>query len=293
MSSSNFKMNDVIKSFEDNGFYIQKNVYTKNDFEELFNIFYDLALSCALRNNIPFDLNKFPTNESASYPEDLSFLDKILLIILRFDKALIGELYDTFSYSSGFLRFVSNKEVEKMSKLLLKVENNTTLYGWTNRVRIDPPGDNRRTYGWHQEVFYTMPRFRYLQTWAPILRDTTVENGTINIKPGSHKEGIAAQTWNEVEGRATQILIDKDILSKYKSVKLEMKVGDVLYFDGHLAHASGNNTTENEIRFSLVGMWNDTSTKEFKAPLPCFKSRVEEPIDYFRNIFGSKRIRNL
>lgn len=282
-----------MKSFEDNGFYIQKNVYKKNDFEELFNIFYDLSLSCALRNNIPFDLNKFPTNESASYPEDLSSLDKILLIILKFDKALIGELYDAFSYSSGFLRFISNREIEKMSKLLLKVKNNTTLYGWTNRVRIDPPGDNRRTYGWHQEVFYTMPRFRYLQTWAPILRDTTVKNGTINIKPGSHKEGIAEQTWNEVEGRATQILIDKDILSKYKSVKLEMKVGDVLYFDGHLAHASGNNTTEDEIRFSLVGMWNDTSTMDFRAPLPCFKSRVEEPIDFFRNTFGSKRIKNL
>ena len=40
---------------------------------------------------------------------------------------------------------------------------------------------------------------------------------------GSHKEGIAKQTWNEIEGKATQIIIDKEILDKYKSKNLEMK----------------------------------------------------------------------
>ena len=33
-----------------------------------------------------------------------------------------------------------------------------SLYGHTNRCRIDPPEDERRTYDWHQETFYTIPK---------------------------------------------------------------------------------------------------------------------------------------
>ena len=282
--------NAIKKEFEEKGYFILSNVYSDEDFEELFMAYYDLALSCAKRASISIDHDIFPKLEDVKYPKHLKILDKLLLKILSKDKSLIGEIYDTFSYSSTFLRFISNKKIEDFTRLLLKLNSKTTLYGWTNRVRIDPPGDNRRTYGWHQEVFYTQPRFRYLQTWAPVLRDTSYENGTIWIKEGSHKEGIANQTWNEIDGRATQVLIDKEILNKYESKNLEMKKGDVLFFDGYLAHASGNNTTKDEIRYSLVGMWNDTSIKEFRAPIPKFVSRTEEALDYFIEKFGKSRL---
>ena len=282
--------NDLLKEFNKNGYIIQRGIYSEADFEELFFAFYDLALSCAKRNSIFIDYDYFPSLSKVSYQDDLEMLDKLLLIILKANKSFIGEIYDAFSYSSTFLRFISNKKVEEIAQICLGLQKNTTLYGWTNRVRIDPPGDNRRTYGWHQEVFYTQPRFSYLQTWAPVLRDTTFENGTIWIKVGSHKEGIAKQTWNEIEGKATQIIIDKEILDKYKSKNLEMKKGDVLFFDGYLAHSSGSNTTKNEIRYSLVGMWNDTTTKDFRAPIPNFISRTESAKEYFMDKFGKSRL---
>ena len=65
--------------------------------------------------------------------------------------------------------------------------------------------------GWHQEIFFTFPDTKFLQTWAPIMRDATLENGTIEICVGSIKEGIAKQTWNDTDGRATQILVDEKI----------------------------------------------------------------------------------
>jgi len=36
-----------------------------------------------------------------------------------------------------------------------------------------------------------------------------------------------------------------------------------------------------EVRFSLVGMWNDTTYLKFKAPKPKFKSRTFSAKDYF------------
>lgn len=274
-------LNDKQKQFIEQGYYIEKNCFAISEMTALFDLFIDLSWSIAKRNNIEIP-RYIPSPSKAVFPDDMKKLDEMMLKILNHDTSLIGELYDTVSYSSTFLRFISNQKVETLTKQLLSLDSHISLYGYTNRIRIDPPNDDRRTYGWHQEVFYTIPEARYLQTWCPILRNTTIDNGTIEIKPQSHKEGIAKQTWNEVKGRATQIIIDDDILDKYKTIQLEMEVGDLLFFDGRLAHRSGTNSTADEIRFSLVGMWHDTSHLPFRAPLPNFESRTITAKEYYK-----------
>tara|TARA_B100001057_G_scaffold218174_1_gene218317 strand:+ start:8777 stop:9613 length:837 start_codon:yes stop_codon:yes gene_type:complete len=274
-----------VDDFKEKGFHIEKNVFERKEMEDLFFTFYDIAYSIAKREGL--SLNDFIEMESLNYPNNIKDLDKILMDLFYADKNLIGEVYDTFSYSMAFMRFLGNEKVESVTKELLELSSQSALYGWTNRVRIDPPHDERRTYGWHQEIFYTMPNTRFLQTWCPILRDTTKENGTINIKAGSHKEGVAASTWNEEEDKAIQITVDSKLTNKYPSTELEMKVGDILFFDGHLFHKSGKNTTKSEIRFSLVGMWNDVSHKGFKAPIPDFKFRTISSKENFEKHFKS------
>ena len=242
-----------------------------------------MAFSTIKRNkiNLNYELKKV---DDIDYSKDLKELDKVLLNILKFDNKLIGELYDTVSYSSCFLKMISDSNIEDCVRSLLGLSKRNTIYSWTHRVRIDPPKDERRTYGWHQEIFYTIPETRFIQTWCPLIRNTTIENGTIEICEGSHKEGIAKQTWDEVEGRATQIIVDEEIVAKYKQKKLPMNKGEILFFDPHMFHRSGNNSTKNEVRFSLVGMWNDTTYTKFRAPKPEFKLRTISAKEYFENL---------
>tara|TARA_B100000315_G_C14470351_1_gene538017 strand:+ start:647 stop:979 length:333 start_codon:yes stop_codon:yes gene_type:complete len=90
----------------------------------------------------------------------------------------------------------------------------------------------------------------------------------------SHKEGLAKQTWSEPNDRVTQIEVVDEIVNKYKQIKLPMKLGDFLFFDPYFIHRSGHNLTEDEIRFSLVTMWNDCSHKDWKTPKPNFVQRT-------------------
>ncbi len=270
--------------FDTNGYYIERNVFIENEMQELFFLFYDLSINFIDRNKIEIE-KKYLDIKNIQYPEHIKFLDHIMLTIFNFNKDLIGEIYDTVSYSSTFMRFLGNKKVEKLTQELMGLTNYSSLYGWTNRIRIDPPADERRTYGWHQEIFYSIPNSKFIQTWCPILRDTTIQNGTIEIKPGSHKEGIPPQTWTEEKGKATQIIIDKNVTDKYKTLKLEMKLGDLLFFNPHLAHKSGHNTTKDEIRFSLVGMWHDTAVHSFRTPKPNFESRSISARDFYNQYF--------
>ncbi len=259
--------------FKENGYCIIPNVYSESDMGEMFYLFLDVFKSIAHKNKIQLS-HPINTIAELKYPADLKILDHLILDVFNYSKDLVGEGYDIVSYSGTFMRFLSNKKIEAITRELLGLPEHAALYGWTNRVRIDPPADERRTYGWHQEVFYTIPESRYLQTWCPVLRDTTSQNGTIHVCPASHKEGVAKQSWNEIPGRATQIIIDQDLVNKYQNVVLEMKVGDVLFFDGHLFHQSGHNATKDEIRFSMVGMWNDISNESFRGPKPSFTQRT-------------------
>jgi phytanoyl-CoA hydroxylase len=270
-------------TFKKDGYLIERNIFDFEEMEDLFMTFYSICLNCALRNKFK---NNYQPISTVSFPENLKDLDFLVLDIVNEKKGLLGEVYDTFSYSMSFLRFIASKKTENLIREVLGTNQNDALYGFANRMRIDPPADERRTYGWHQEVFYNIPYSNFIQTWSPILRNTTTQNGTLEVKKGSHKEGIAKQSWNEVEGRVTQIIVDTKITDKYETTVLEMNLGDLLIFDSHLIHKSGHNSTKDETRFSLVGTWNDVACKDFRAPLPIFKNRSISYEEYFKKIQG-------
>ena len=271
----------MLKNFNKNGYHIERNIFPKILQKDIFFAFYDIAHSIIKRNNINLKFKLIPTSK-VNYPKDIDKLDSLLLSILEFDNKLIGELYDTVSYCSSFFKILTEPKIQKITRKILNLKTYNPIYSWTHRIRIDPPRDQRRTYGWHQEIFYTIPKTRFIQTWFPVIRNATIENGTIEICPKSHINGIVKQRWSDKKEKATQIIVDQKIVDKYKQIKLEMKLGDVLFFDPHLFHRSGNNSTKKNIRYSLVGMWNDTTSKNFIAPKPNFLSRTISPKEYFR-----------
>lgn len=270
MVTQRFDISDTenIKRFFDiNGFVIIKNAFNKSCLEDF---------KIEVREIIKAHLAK--ANITNVYDEDDVF-DNAMNDLEEKDHKYIASIYDTIFQCPSFFRIISEKSITDSIRSLLG-KHNAPLYGYTNRCRIDPPNDERRTYGWHQEVFYTVPEGNYLQTWAPLIRNTTVENGTIQVAVGSHKEEIAKQTWNEIDGRATQILIDSEVVDKYEQKSIEMELGELLIFSGYLAHQSGTNKS-NQHRYSLVGMYHDVSKLEFETPLIAFDYRGKTPREFF------------
>jgi ectoine hydroxylase-related dioxygenase (phytanoyl-CoA dioxygenase family) len=259
---------DQKKKFEENGYIILNNYFSESELSDFY-IQYEYLIKTACKK-----AGLFPSD----YDNDM--FDKAMSAIEKVTHDIIAEIYDASSMMPAFLRIVSKKETESIINQLLKNPENTPLYCFTNRCRIDPPTDERRTYGWHQEVFYTIPKSTFLQTWCPLIRDTTIENGTIWLCPKSHKNGIADQDWIESEDRALQIIVKDELVKKYTPIQLEMKLGDFLIFDPRLYHKSGINNS-NEHRYSLVGMYHSTSNIEFNAPQLIFNYRKESSKQYY------------
>lgn len=192
------------------------------------------------------------------------------------DFGSIGEKYDACAQMPEFLRLVAKRETVEVINTLLNRAAVAPLYCFTNRCRIDVPHDERRTYGWHQEVFYTIPHGRFVQTWAPLIRDTTVANGTVEVCVGSHAAGIAPQTWTDREDGATQIIVDQATVAGYEQRAIPMKLGQMMFFDGRLFHRSGRNTST-EPRYSMVGMYHDVDAPGFRVPRVQFAYRGQTP----------------
>ena len=253
--------------FDENGFVILRNAFDEACLED-----FKFELSEIIKAHL------FKANIKDIYSDDEIF-DIAMEDLEKKDHKFIASIYDTIFQCPSFLRVISDKSITDSVRYLMG-KPNVPLYGFTNRCRIDPPKDERRTYGWHQEVFYTVPKGNYLQTWAPLIRNTTIQNGTIQVAIGSHKEGIAKQSWNQINGRATQILVNSEVIDKYEQTSVEMELGELLIFSGYLAHQSGTNTS-NQHRYSLVGMYHDVSKIEFETPCVGFEFRGITPKEFF------------
>jgi len=268
--------NNQVDFFNNNGYLLIDNFFTSkelNDFRESYRKVIQAYLSKTAQSQLEINPKDFVGKE---FDEGMKKLEEI-------DHGIIAEIYDLTYQLPEFLRIVGKNEITECINQLLNLKPNSPLYTFTCRCRIDPPSDNRRTYGWHQEVFYSIPESEFLQTWAPLIRDTTIENGTIEVCSGSHQEGIPLQSWEEAKERATQIIIDDKIVQKYNQKKIEMKLGQLLIFSSRLFHKSGKNTSK-QIRYSLVGMYHNIGYKNFRAPEMILKLRNESSHEYYKRI---------
>ncbi len=195
----------------------------------------------------------------------------------------LGELYDSVAMTPAFMRIASSIDIADVVNELLGNRVDTPLYMSANRCLMQPPHDDRHCYDWHQEVFYTIPESCAVQTWAPLVRDSTAEDGTIEVLVGSHREGIAHATWTDEDDHATQIIVNPEIVSKYEARQIPMRLGQCMFFDSRLVHRSGKNTSQHT-RYSLVGLYHDVDAPGFRAPAIEYRYRGLTPREYFDKV---------
>jgi len=265
--------------FNVNGYLIIDNYFNKkelDDFKESF------------RHLIQISLKKIAKFHPEVKPDD--FIDKEfgngIMKLEEIDHAFVANIYDTIYQVPEFLRIVAKPETTQCINQLLNRRDDNPLYTFTCRCRIDPPDDERRTTKWHQEVFYSIPKSEFLQTWAPLISDATLENGSIEFCVGSHKDGIAQASFLNVKGSANPFSVDDDLVQKYEKKQITMKLGQFMIFNSKLIHRSGKNRSNN-VRYSLVGMYHTTDNENFMPPLLNFEFKNISPKQYFDEIFSS------
>lgn len=144
-------------------------------------------------------------------------------------------------------------------------------------VRLKPPaeelvGDEIRPHitatGWHQDRAVTLEeadKTRMVTIWAAIT-DATVENGCLQVIPGSHKGNMLQHC------PLPQLAIPEALFDVSQARPIPVSVGSVIIFHPLTVHGSLENTT-NDIRWSFDLRYNVTGDPTGRPFFPEFVAR--------------------
>ena len=116
---------------------------------------------------------------------------------------------------------------------------------------------------WHQDRWNVLDRDPILTVWTAI-DPATIENGCVQIIPGSHKFGLINP--EHASGFLTKAQGEEFCPDK-KRIYLELEAGEVALLHNHLLHASDvNRSSQSRRAFSVCYM--DGATKNTKNATP-------------------------
>tara|TARA_B110000467_G_scaffold11418_1_gene9651 strand:- start:77 stop:904 length:828 start_codon:yes stop_codon:yes gene_type:complete len=262
-----------MKSFTDNGYVVLDNFFTKMELLEFRNM-----LTHVIRKYLKEAKKKFPDQviedfEGTELDEGINMLEKL-------NHQYIGDIYDTIYQTSQFLRITSKKEISQNINQIMGRELDDPLYIDQSRCRIDTPFDpHMKKCGWHQEVFYYVPKSEFVQIWAPLIHDAKIDNGAVEVCVGSHNK-IAKQSNVKRENEKYPFIVDELDVLKYEKQVMEIKLGQLLIFSSKLIHRSGNNISK-KVRYSLVGINHNLDNKFFSPPKFVEADRQEKFEKYY------------
>lgn len=110
--------------------------------------------------------------------------------------------------------------------------------------------DRGMAFSWHQDSGYVAgnggPASHppYLTCWCT-LDDATVENGTVRVLPGSHRQGIVPHVRDATNA-------DLAVPVEEEGLPLEVPAGSIVAFSSLLLHATGPNRTDRPRRVYLA-----------------------------------------
>lgn len=88
----------------------------------------------------------------------------------------------------------------------------------------------------HDNIYYGYKDPEIVTCWIA-LDDATLENGCLQILPGSHREEVRHELIPET-------IIQEAVIDHSKLVPVPVKAGEIVIFDGLTIHGSGPNTTD-------------------------------------------------
>jgi len=103
----------------------------------------------------------------------------------------------------------------------------------------------------HQDQYYLrVEPGTCIAAWMAV-DDCTIDNGCLRVVPGSQTMPLLCLTESDTTVSFTDVTVD--IPNEDMVVPVEMKAGDVLFFNGQLIHGSLPNTTSDQFRRALIG----------------------------------------
>lgn len=210
-----------------------KNIYEEDGAIVVKNIFSDIHI-----NQIEQEYLKIANDILESKYND--WHDSSLLVQLKLNPFFESQIYDKCRDMKTLNEFSCIPEITNIVKHILGDES---LCFNRKAFRSDLPLETKELAHWHQDYYYVKGNTEVMVVWIA-LHDMTWKNGCLSYMPKTHKLGIIEHNIKVGKKAIPSNIFHHNI--KY----LEMKKGDVVFFNTLLLHSSNMNFSNNT-RYSI------------------------------------------
>ena len=141
-------------------------------------------------------------------------------------------------------------------------------------VRAKMPDHEETAVPWHQDVGYLNTKEAgetlVVNFWIPLVA-ATVENGCLQVIPGTHQLGDIPHQKLSVKGKANLAVRDED-LPDGEILSCEVEVGDAILLNERILHRSVPNLSET-VRWSIDTRYSQIGLPTGRAKVPGFIAR--------------------
>ncbi|RKU30750.1 hypothetical protein C6497_03465 [Candidatus Poribacteria bacterium] len=211
---------DERSSWEENGYFLRYNVFTKEENDILAKIADDIV------------------NRKRSFPEYHIFENALV----RDGKAEAEGIYaiHNIQYVSCNCReFLDRTRDPRLTDPAADILGPDLL--GLNNLYIWKPPEIGLGFPWHQDKWYFNHQYKTgttVATWTAI-DDADEENGCLYVIPGSHKHGV--KDHNELEGSQQGEFRQAEGARDEDGIPIEVPAGSVIWFNSQVLHKSTDN----------------------------------------------------
>ncbi|MBV6646045.1 MAG: phytanoyl-CoA dioxygenase family protein [Cyclobacteriaceae bacterium] len=244
-----------IRFYKDYGFLIANEIFSEDDVNTLNQEVIGIASGKkGAVEGILEDAENIPENELIKRYTAIHFPHKL--------SPLIKE-YARHSYITDILSKLISPNVKCLQSMFF----------------IKAPG--KKGQSWHQDEYFIPTRDRSLTGAWIALDDADVSNGCLWVIPGSHQEGVIRKRIDNNDANFADLEVaDLKPYTEKDFLKVEVKKGSVIFFNGYLLHMSLQNNSSDRYRRALVCHYSSA-----ESMLPWNLDGRVDFTDDFRDIF--------
>lgn len=212
-------------------------------------------------------------------------LSRVLVELKRSHPSSSSWIYQTILGSWALKAFFVHIGIEPLAMQLLSLNSPNDLGIVSPAFRFDIPGDTRNVRAWHQDSAYFRENSQgqeHLVAWIP-MNPARKENGSVVLAPYSHLEGRYDSCHQPASGFASeQYCLPGHLLADRSLIHLEAEPGDVAFINMDLFHASGLNSTDDDVRYTAQIRFNTINRPDYRpvSLKPVYPEYTRNPAVY-------------
>lgn len=232
--------------FNENGYYISRNIIPLNIIEKIKNELNELLINFLLLKNIEVEYEK----DTYYYLKQLFNYDEKIYGEFVKQNGVLARMQETnlLQFNNNILDMLKELGTEK---IIFPSGPHCHIMSVDMKIK-----DGYFGIGVHQDYPSNKSSLSLITAWIPLTK-VDANNNTLKIVPKSHLNGLVDSTY------ITNHYNIEDKIKEDDFIDVEMEPGDALFFSGFLIHKSGVVGTCGKVRMAVSFRYDNCEDKYF------------------------------